>query len=91
MRHDRQSSSLPLDEAAPTKSEIERSVVIVRASILLGRVGTFAGLSADEIRSITCASLGADIRHRSPEYVAGIFDTLVERQQPRPRHDSIPA
>ena len=91
MRHDRQSSSLPLDEATPTKSEIARSVVIVRASMLLGSVGTFAGLSAHDIRSITCAALGADVRDRSPDYVAGIFDTLIERQPPRPRHDSIPA
>lgn len=91
MRHNRPRSGFPLDEATPTKSEIERSVAIVRASMLLGMARTFAGLSATDIRSIVCARFGLDIRDRSPAYIHGAFDTLVEQRQPLPRHDPTPA
>lgn len=91
MRHDRPRSGFPLDEATPRNSDIERSVVIVRASMLLGLVSTFAGLSAHHIRAIVCASLGFDIRDKSPDYIRGAFDTLVEQRATLPRHDVIPA
>jgi hypothetical protein len=91
MRHHRQGSDLSPNEATPTKSEIERSVVIVRASMLLGLARTFAGLSAHDIRSIVCARFGLDIRTKSPAYIHGAFDTLVEQRPPLPRHDPTPA
>lgn len=91
MRYDRPRSGFPLDEATPQISDIERSVVIVRASMLLGMARTFAGLSASDIRSIVCARFNVDLRDKSPDYIRGAFDTLVEQRQPLPRHDVIPA
>lgn len=89
MRHDRPGSDLSPNEVATEQSDIERSVVIVRASMLLGSDGTFAGMSADDIRAITCAARGVDVRTRSQDYICGAFDALVERLQPHPRHDTI--
>lgn len=91
MRHNRPRSSFPLDEAPTEQSDIDRAAVVVRANILCGPLGNLAGLSANDIRAIVCASLGFDIRDKSPEYIRGAFDTLVEQWQPLPRHDVIPA
>lgn len=89
MRHERQGSDLSHNEAATEQTNIERAAVIVRANILCGPLGKLAGLSASDIRAIVCASLGFDIRDKSPEYIRGAFDTLIEQRQPLPRHDLI--
>lgn len=91
MRHNRPGSDLSPNEIVTQKSDIERSAVIVRASMLLGPIGKIAGLSTNDIRAIVCAAMGLDIRTKSTDYIHGAFDALIEQRQPLPRHDQTPA
>lgn len=88
MRKHRPGSDLSHNEAATTKSDIERSMVVVCASMLLGSTRSFADMPAHDIRSIVCACFGLKIRDRSPDYVRGAFDALLEQRAPLPRHDA---
>lgn len=89
MRHIRLGCDLSPNEANTEQSDIERAVVITKATILCGQFGDLSGLSANDIRAIACASHGLDIRTRSTDYIHGAFDTLVEQRAPLPRHDII--
>lgn len=88
MRKHRLGSGLSPNEAATEQSEIERSVVVVRATMLLGFSRSFADLSAQDIRAIVCARFGVAIGDRSPDYIRGAFDALLDHCQPLPCHDA---
>lgn len=89
MRTERHGTGLSNKKATPEQSEIERAVVVVRASMLLGSTRSFAGMTAHDIRSIVCARFGVAIGDRSPDYIRGAFDALLDHRQPLPRHDAI--
>ena len=91
MRHDRPGCGLSLNEPTTEQSDIERAVVITRATMLCGDIGALAGLSSPDIRAIVCARFGLDVRTKSTDWIHGAFDTLIEQRQPLPRHDVIPA
>jgi len=90
MRHNRPGCDLSLNEPTTEQSDIERAVVITRATMLCGDLGSLVGLSTNDIRAIVCAVMGLDVRTKSADWIHGAFDTLIEQRQPLPRHDLIP-
>jgi hypothetical protein len=89
MRHNRLGCDLSPNEANTEQSDIERAVVITKATILCGPIGRLSELSSSDIRAIVCARFGLNLRAKSHDWIHGAFDTLVEQRAPLPRHDII--
>ncbi len=80
------------NEVTTEQHDIERVIATTHAVMMIGPdIPITSAMTIEEIRAAVCVAFRIDVADRSPDYVHGRFDALVELGARLPRHDPIPA